>query len=124
MKSWLSALYSLCLIVTGGMILIVSIFFTGCQFDKNPFLGTWRADLASFGSDPGDYWAITFYDDSTFSEESQIYSVPYLPRSGYYEYTETVLMLNFKGESDPEVVRYVIYDDVMVWEGWIYFYRQ
>jgi len=96
----------------------------GCQLDKNPFLGTWKADLSSFPDiSPGDYWIITFYEDGTFTGSEQIGSVLYV-ESGYYEYTETVLMLNFKGESDPEVVRYVIYDDVMVWEGWIYFYRQ
>jgi len=36
MRAWLSVLYTLCLIVTGGVILIVSIFFTGCQYDPEP----------------------------------------------------------------------------------------
>ena len=56
-------------------LLVLLVLVAGCQFNKNPFLGTWKADLASllasFNIEPGDYWLLTFYTDDTFDEEGE-----------------------------------------------------
>ena len=109
------------------LLLVLVTLGVGCQLDKNPFLGSWKTD-SSFNSemDSGDYCVITFYDDNTFTSE-QSGSCNYF-ETGYYDYTETVLVLTFKGEEEwPEAMSYIIYNDrccccCMVLEGALYFY--
>jgi len=102
-----------------GLILLALI---GCQlFENNPFVGAWDANLAGLGFDPGDYCTITF-DDNTFVEQGRMFSVSY-SASGTYDYTDTVLMITYRGYA-TEYISYVIYDDTMVWEGVLYFNRK
>ena len=106
------------------LLLVLVTLGVGCQLDKNPFLGSWRTD-SSFNSEMDYcccccyYCVITFYDDNTFMTSEQSGSYHYF-ETGYYDYTETVLVLTFKGE-EPEAMSYIIYDDVMVLEGALYF---
>jgi len=105
----------------GLCLLVLLILMVGCQLDKDPFLGKWRADLESLpavGSGPGDYWIITFYGgDNTFQEGGQIDSVPYLPREGYYIYTDTVLKLTYR-DGEEWYITYAFYEeDTMIWSG-------
>lgn len=106
-------------------LLVIGLVFLALMscglFEKNPFVGTWRADISILGFNPGDYCTITF-EDNTFTEYGKIYSTSY-SASGTYDYTDTVLMITYRGYS-TEYLSYVIYDDTMVWEGVLYFYRQ
>ena len=110
-------------------LLVLLVLVVGCQFNKNPFLGTWRANLASLASfnlEPGDYWLLMFYDDDTFDEEGQIESVPYLLRGGSYDYTDTVLELTYKGGLKVYITYAFLEEEIMVWYEpiTIHFYRQ
>ena len=96
-------------------LLVLLVLVVGCQLDKNPFLGTWRSDLALFGWNPGDYWTLEFYDDDTFIEGGRIYSVDCLSYAGYYSYTDTVLKFTYKG-GDEWYITYAFYEeDIMIW---------
>lgn len=104
------------------LLLVGIVLMAGCSlFQKNPFLGTWDMDLSSVSHESGDYYTITFADD-TYIDQGQFYSASYTV-SGTYEYTDTVLMITERGCA-TFYLSYVIYDDVMVWEGVLYFYRR
>jgi len=103
-------------------LLVLLVLVVGCQLNKNPFLGSWRTDWSGM-LDPGDYTVITFCDDDTFHERGQLSSTVYALK-GYYNYTDTILTFDYGVGYLPASVHYTIYDNTMVWEGSIYFYRE